>query len=355
MQIQSSDSKIIIDSSIHEPVEEALTQIAPHKIFILADNNTYEYCLPKVNKLKNKKNVYVKVTRQGENAKTIDTVVEIWNFLQKNNCDRNDLLINLGGGMILDIGGFAASTFKRGIRYINIPTTLLSMVDASVGGKVGFNFNDYKNHIGLFSQPSYVIINSVFLSTLKQRHIYSGWAEMIKHGLIHSQVHLEQLLSCKPEETDKSKMNELISASVQIKNHFVLQDPFEQNIRKALNFGHTIGHALESHAFKKRTLLHGEAVAAGMACELFLSRRLKNFPENTEQDIQEYLTEKYSGIRIEKEDQEDIINYMKHDKKNKEGKINFVLLENTGVYVIDQFVELEQIIESLEYYNSLVS
>ncbi|MFP4447374.1 MAG: 3-dehydroquinate synthase [Bacteroidales bacterium] len=353
MQIISSKSKIIIDPSLEGPLKASLSHLAPHKIFIVADSNTKKYCYPLVGKLLKHQNVYVKIIGQGESSKNINTVKVIWEFLQENKCDRNDLLINLGGGMILDIGGFAASTFKRGIQYMNIPTTLLSMVDASVGGKVGFNFNDYKNHIGLFSQPAYVIINSVFLSTLDRRQLYSGWAEMIKHGIIHSEAHLENLITRTPEEIDTDTMNKLIGESVHIKNHFVEKDPFENNIRKALNFGHTIGHALESYSFKNSEVLHGEAVAAGMICELYLSGKFTGLSGQKEKKIQNYLTKHYPFIQITNDMLDDIVNYMRHDKKNIEGKINFVLIKSPGSYSIDNFIDIESIKESLNYYSSL--
>lgn len=353
MQNLSSKSKIIIDTSLEGPLKTSISQFAPHKIFIIADKNTHEYCFPLFGKLLNHQNVYVKIIGQGEKSKNINTVKDIWNFLQENKCDRNDLLINLGGGMILDIGGFAASTYKRGIQYINIPTTLLSMVDASVGGKVGFNFNDYKNHIGLFSQPAYVIINSIFLSTLDRRQLYSGWAEMIKHGIIHSESHLENLLTRTPGEIDTDTMNKLIGESVSIKNYFVENDPYENNIRKALNFGHTIGHALESYSLKNSPLLHGEAVVAGMICELYLSRKFNGLSKQKEKKIKTYLTKHYPFIQLKNDILDDIIDYMKHDKKNRAGKINFVLIKSPGAYSIDNFIDINSIKESLEYYSSL--
>lgn len=354
MQINSFNSKISVDTLLEKHFSDVINSVKPSRVFILVDENTERYCLPHLYKLINKEKVYVKKIKQGEEHKNINTVNEIWKFLQEKDCERGALMIHLGGGVLLDIGGFAASTFKRGIRFVNVPTTLLSMVDASVGGKVGFNFNNFKNHIGLFSQPQYVLVDPVFLKTLPDRHIYSGWAEMIKHGMIHSNDHLENLLQYDPLKIGEPLLKELIGNSIHIKNHFVQEDPYEENIRKALNFGHTIGHALESYMFEHGSLLHGEAVALGMICELYLSRELLGFPEEMEKKICNYLLQHYPKIELPEKDFSWVINFMKQDKKNQNEKINFTLLKNIANPVINQEVDEGVVIKCLHFYNALV-
>jgi 3-dehydroquinate synthase len=353
MQINSFNSKIFVGALDKSNFYELFSKLQPSKVFVLVDENTYKYCLPQLYKLINPEKVYVKKVKQGESNKTINSVVEIWGFLQKNQCDREALLINLGGGIMVDIGGFAASTFKRGISFINIPTTLLSMVDASVGGKTGFNLNDYKNHIGTFSLPAYVFIDSHFLSTLDERQIISGWGEMIKHGLIHDNEHLNQLLRYSPGSADKENMNNLVGRSVQIKNYYVTEDPYEINIRKALNFGHTIGHAVESYMMNKTPLFHGEAIAIGMICELYLSVKITGFPVSIETQLRDYILKYFPHVNFADEDFDMLMSYLVHDKKNKGEKINFTLLKKPGSPVLDQYLKENEIIESLRYYNSL--
>ena len=351
MQIISFKSKISVHSEIESQLSSVIDELKPGKIFILTDQNTHAYCLPYIEKLIEREKVDVLNIGQGESKKVIGTVIEIWNFLQQQGADRESLLINLGGGMLLDIGGFAASTFKRGMKFINIPTTLLSMVDASVGGKTGINLNDYKNHIGTFSQPEYVLISPVFLRTLDTRQIYAGWAEMLKHGIIRSESHLHKLLDVNPEDIDEKYLTELIYESVEIKNHFVQEDPYEQNLRKVLNFGHTIGHAFESMAFSgKQSLLHGEAVANGLICELYLSEKFYTPGENKIRRITDYIVNKYPHIELSVEDFDKVCQYLLQDKKNKGNRINFTLIRDIGEPLTDQYISREIIEEALKFY-----
>lgn len=351
MQIFSFKSKILVHSDIEFQLSSVIDELKPGKIFILADDNTHAYCLPYLKKLKKRGNIAILEIGQGESQKVISTVIEIWNFLQQQGADRESLLINLGGGMLLDIGGFAASTFKRGIKFVNIPTTLLSMVDASVGGKTGINLNDYKNHIGTFSQPEYVLISPVFLRTLNIRQIYAGWAEMLKHGIIRSETHLQKLLDVSPEDIDEEYLTGLISESVEIKNYFVQEDPYEQNLRKVLNFGHTIGHAFESLAFSgEEPLFHGEAVANGLICELFLSAKFYAPEKHTLIRVTDYIGSKYQPIRISVKDFDKIYKYLLQDKKNTGDKINFTLIRRFEEPLNDQYISRENIEEALEFY-----
>jgi len=318
---------------------------------MLTDDNTRQHCLPCLNKLLDDEKVHVLGIGQGESEKAINTVVEIWNFLQQHGADRESLMINLGGGMLLDIGGFAASTFKRGMKFVNIPTTLLSMVDASVGGKTGINLNDYKNHIGTFSQPEYVLISPVFLRTLDIRQVYSGWAEMLKHGLIRSENHLQKLLNEKPGDIGEETLTGLIYESVEIKNYFVQKDPYESNLRKVLNFGHTMGHAFESLAFSgQESLFHGEAVANGLICELYLSTEFCHPAVDTIKRITDYIAGNYSPVRITRNDFEDVYRFLLQDKKNKGEQINFTLIQDIGKPLTDQYISRKNIEEALKFY-----
>jgi 3-dehydroquinate synthase len=263
---------------------------------------------------------------------------------------RHSLLINLGGGMVTDLGGFAASTFKRGIRFINIPTTLLAMVDASVGGKTGINFNGLKNEIGVFNSADAVILDSSFLQTLDSQNIRSGYAEMLKHGLISDNHHWSELINYDLSKPDLSSLGNLIKTSVKIKEDIVNSDPFESGIRKALNFGHTIGHALESLALKnERPVLHGYAVAWGITCELYLSCTKCNFPTDKMRQTARFINSYYGPCEITCEDYENLYGYMTHDKKNTAGKINFTLLGNIGDIRINQTASKNEIFEALDF------
>ncbi|MFP4621051.1 MAG: 3-dehydroquinate synthase [Bacteroidales bacterium] len=351
MQIISFKSKILIHSDIESKLLSLIDAMRPGNIFILADDNTRQYCLPYFDKLMGRKKVHVLDIGQGESEKTIDTVVEIWEFLQQHGADRESLMINLGGGMLLDIGSFAASTFKRGMKFINIPTTLLSMVDASVGGKTGINLNDFKNHIGTFSQPEYVLISPVLLRTLDIRQVYAGWAEMLKHGLIGSEAHLQNLLDVKPEKVDEDALTRLIYESVVIKNHFVQKDPYESGLRKVLNFGHTLGHAFESIAFThKQPLLHGEAVANGIIGELYLSEKFHHLNERYIRRVTDYISRKYRPAAISVKDFDKIYQFLLQDKKNRGNKINFTLIRRPGEPITDQYISRENIEEALKFY-----
>lgn len=354
MKIDTAYSNIIISTDIKSIVNNFLNESDYSNFFILVDENTKKHCLPELQNNEIIADAKIIEIKSGESNKSIKTISKIWEFLTQNNADRSSLLINLGGGIIGDMGGFAASTFKRGIDFVNIPTTLLSQVDASVGGKTGINFANLKNEIGVFSHPKYVFIDSTFLKTLDKRNIFSGWAEMIKHTLIFNQSDYEHLTQHKIPNINYKTLNQLIAKSVSIKNHFVESDPFEKGIRKALNFGHTFGHAFESfYMGQKDFLLHGEAVALGMLCEIFLSHKLCNFPSEKMSQIVTYILNSYQKSNIKENDFDKIIQLMGHDKKNKGYDINFTLLEDFGKIKINQNCSTKIIIETLKWYITL--
>lgn len=322
------------------------------KIFILVDTNTQEYCMAKfMAQLETKITIEVIEIDAGEQHKTINTCVGVWSALSDLGADRKSLILNLGGGVVTDLGGFVACTFKRGIKYINIPTSLLAMVDASIGGKTGVDLGALKNQIGVISSGDMVIIDTSYLDTLPQNQMKSGLAEMLKHGLIVDKAYFDKL-------TDLSKftlkdLDVLIHESVVIKKTIVTKDPFEQNERKHLNFGHTLGHAIESYFLshpEKEELLHGEAIAIGMILECFISAEILNLTKQDLEYITNALNKIYKPVTIEPSDYDAIIDLLKYDKKNEHGNINFVLLDAIGSPKTDCLVDNELIIRSFEYY-----
>ncbi|TDL99506.1 MAG: 3-dehydroquinate synthase [Flavobacteriaceae bacterium] len=300
-------------------------------VFILVDSNTHTHCLPVfLSNVKGLSNVEIIEITPGEDHKTIETVTQIWLSLSELGADRKSLLLNLGGGVVTDMGGFIASTFKRGIDFINIPTTLLSQVDASVGGKTGIDLEGMKNQIGTFAFPKMVLIDNHFLETLEKRELYSGFAEMLKHGLIANENHWEKLSELDSITIDSVK--DLIGDSVEIKKEVTQADPTEKGLRKILNFGHTLGHAIESFYLETPTnrLLHGEAIAIGMVCETYLSFKLNLISKETLDDISRKILKFYSLPKLNPENYEAILDWLKHDKKNAAQKINFSLIDKIG-------------------------
>lgn len=324
----------------------------PSKVFILVDTNTHLNCLSRfLQKLENDIQTEVIEIEAGEEFKNLETCEGVWNVLSELEADRKSLLINLGGGVVTDLGGFVASTFKRGIKFINIPTTLLSMVDASVGGKTGVDLGNLKNQIGVIIQPEMVIIDSKFLETLSSQEMRSGLAEILKHGLIADEAYWEKVTRL--AELDLSDLDDIIKTSVDIKARIVEKDPFEKNIRKTLNYGHTLGHAIESYCLthpERTKLLHGEAIAAGMILETFISKEIQNFPEKKLQNITEVIKAMYGQESFSREDIIQIKDLMKFDKKNERGNINFVLLKDIGEPVTDVVVPDKLIDDAFNYY-----
>ncbi len=340
---------VVISNDIRGELSVALCKLSYDKLFVLTDETTYKSCLPLISEMPELSEAHHITIGATDRHKTLETLSAVWTLLGKNGGTRHSLLINLGGGMVTDLGGFAASTFKRGIKYINIPTTLLSMVDASVGGKTGINFNGLKNEIGVFNSPSTVIIDTAFLKTLDDKNIRSGYAEMLKHGLISNREHLNELLAFDLFEPDLRKLGEMVGRSVEVKEGIVEADPFEQGIRKALNLGHTVGHAFESFALKKDAVLHGYAVAWGMVCELYLSCMKCGFPTDVMRECVCFIKENYGRFEFSCDDYPTLLEFMNHDKKNTSGVINFTLLKDVGDIAINQTACKAEIYEALDF------
>lgn len=323
------------------------------KVFILVDTNTHRFCLPYfMSQIDTEMVCEIIEIEAGEINKNIETCVGVWNTLSDLGADRKSLIINLGGGVVTDLGGFVACTFKRGLKYINVPTSLLAMVDASVGGKTGIDLGPIKNQVGVISSGDMVIVDTSFLNTLPQNHLKSGLAEMLKHGLIYDEVYWSKFLDL--NQLDLNNLDVLIHQSVQIKNAIVTEDPHEQGLRKTLNFGHTLGHAIESYFLaqpSKMELLHGEAIAIGMIMEAYISSELLDFPQKDLKIIKQTFSGIFPKISIDPSDYQPIIDLMKYDKKNEHGNINFVLLQHIGNPKIDCLVENDLIIKAFEYYK----
>jgi 3-dehydroquinate synthase len=352
--IQANNYPIHFNEKAYEALNLHLKENKYSNLFLIVDSNTNEYCSSKfLPYLETDLTIEIIEFEAGEENKNIETCVQIWNVLTELGADRKSLVINLGGGVVTDLGGFVASTFKRGIDFINIPTTLLSMVDASVGGKTGVDLGNLKNQIGVINVPQMVLIDTSYLETLSQNEMRSGLAEILKHGLIYDKAYWEQFLDL--NAIDFADFDELIHRSVVIKNEIVSQDPTEKNIRKSLNFGHTLGHAIESYFLEnenKTTLLHGEAIAIGMILESYISLNMNLIT------LQEYLQIKttiktiFEDITIEAKDIDPILELLIHDKKNEYGTVQFALIEGIGKIKINQSVENELILKAFEDYKS---
>ncbi len=342
----------ILDADFSQ-LNQIINQINPSQIFVLCDENTHQYCVPEVlSNLTTEIPLEIIEIEPGEELKTIETATMLWETLNEFETDRNSLIMNIGGGVITDMGGFVASTYKRGIKFINLPTTLLAMCDASIGGKTGIDLNFYKNIVGTFAQPEGIFVNTHFLQSLPYEELRSGFAEMLKHGLIANEKHWHALSSL--EELSAESIATHIETSMKVKEKIVDADFREQNIRKNLNFGHTIGHAIESLFIKSgKPILHGEAVALGMICETQLSLN-KNLINNDEaQKITSALIQFYPLYEISGFSFDEILSLMKNDKKNANGNINFSLLSAIGTGVYNQLCTDEEIKKSLAFYQSL--
>lgn len=354
LTIQANNYPIHFNEKAYEALNLHLQNTNYSTLFIITDSNTNEHCLHQfLSHVATELTIEIIEFEAGEINKNLDTCTEIWNILTELGADRKSLIINLGGGVVTDLGGFVASTFKRGIDFINIPTTLLAMVDASVGGKTGVDLGNLKNQIGVINTPVMVLIDTQYLETVPQNELRSGLAEMLKHGLIFDKNYWEQFLDI--STIDFSDLDQLIHRSVEIKNEIVMQDPTEKNIRKSLNFGHTLGHAIESYFLEnesKKTLLHGEAIAMGMILESFISWK-KNFISEIEyRQIKLVIKSIYDDVAIEEKDLHPIMDLLIHDKKNEFGTIQFALIEKIGRIKINQLVENELITKAFEDYKS---
>lgn len=343
---------VILCRNLETDLQQAVSACPYDKLFILTDEHTHRYCLPLLENFPFLKDSTEICIGAEDVHKTLDTLSYVWNVLSTQGATRHSLMINLGGGMVTDLGGFAAATFKRGIRMINIPTTLLAMVDASVGGKTGINFNGLKNEIGAFAPADAVLIDCNFLKSLDHANMLSGYAEMLKHGLISRPAHWSELVCFDMEHIDYAHLQELVSESVEIKEKVVEQDPFEKGIRKALNLGHTIGHAFESFALKQgQPVLHGYAVAWGIVCELYASHLKTGFPKEQMRQTISFIKENYGRLAFSCKDYETLYELMKHDKKNASANaVNFTLLGGIGDIRINQTATKEEIFDMLDFY-----
>lgn len=343
---------VIIADNLERCLAEAVGKVEHDRLFVLTDTTTKQLCWPVVQNYAVMKDAIMITIQPTDEAKTLETLATVWTSLQKGSATRHSLMINLGGGMVTDLGGFAASTFKRGMAYINIPTTLLSQVDASVGGKTGINFGGLKNEIGVFNCANSVILSSTFLRTLDTENMLSGYAEMLKHGLLSSKENWAELLTFDITTPDYATLQNLVAKSVAIKEQIVKEDPTEKGIRKALNLGHTAGHAIESLALKEgRTILHGYAVAWGLLMELYLSARKCGFPAKEMHQMEAYIKEHYGKFLYDCKHYKTLYNFMSHDKKNQGGNINFTLLGGIGDIRINQTASQDEIEEMLDYYR----
>ena len=325
-----------------------IRQSAPSRVFVLADGNTARDCYPR---LQPHLPAHELLTIEaGEEYKTLVTCTQVWEWLTQQQADRHALLLCLGGGVVTDLGGFCAATYKRGIACAVLPTTLLAQVDAGVGGKTGVDFQGFKNHIGVFQEPAGVFIDPEFLPTLPPRELRSGYAEIIKHALIADAAAFVQLRGL--EVAAVADWTPIIQHSVALKEKIVAQDPLESGLRKLLNFGHTVGHALESYLLTQpgREVRHGEAVAAGLICESWLSVQRGLLTAEEMAEVQAVVGAAFGKITFITFETEAIAAYAVQDKKNRGDVINCTLLEGLGNGVFDQPVTLAEIAASLQYY-----
>ncbi len=347
--------RVIFSENLRQTLEQAVSECAHDRLLILVDNTTHDCCLPVISDYDCMKEAQVITIQATDTHKTLETLAYVWSEMQRMGATRHSLMINLGGGMVTDLGGFAASTFKRGIPYINIPTTLLSMVDASVGGKTGINFGGLKNEIGVFNNARCVILDTTFLRTLDHENILSGYAEMLKHGLIDCDSHWAELLNTTIGTIGTigtiKNFSHLLAKSVAVKQRIVTEDPTEKGLRKALNLGHTAGHAFESFALEHTPILHGYAVAYGLVVELYLCCMKMGFPQDKMRQTVNFIKENYGRMSITCDDYPHLIELMHHDKKNMGNDINFTLLGGIGDVRINQTASEEEIKEALDFYR----
>lgn len=336
---------MICVDDIHGALQTLRAKMEPDRVFILCDVQTERHCLP----LLGMPEARVISVACGDGNKTITTLSQVWQALSQSGATRHSLLINLGGGMVTDLGGFAAATFKRGIRFVNVPTTLLAMVDAAVGGKTGINFGGLKNEVGCFREADEVLIQTPFLRTLDTPNLRAGYAEMLKHALLTDRKMWAEHLRFDLAAPDLSALQEMVRQSIEVKQRIVKEDPYEKGLRKALNLGHTVGHALESLALERTPLLHGYAVAYGLIAELYLSAALTGFPTESLHQTTHFIREYYGRPDIGCNDYDALYALMQHDKKNCGDDINFTLLAEVGNPLINQNVTRPLINEALDF------
>ena len=341
-------SNFIVTNKIEKELATVIKSLAADRVFVLVDENTAEHCLPIVRP--ELQDAFVIKIKAGDETKSIDTAVDIWDILVDKGATRSSLLINLGGGVVTDLGGFVAATFKRGMHFVNVPTTLLGVVDAATGGKTGVNFKGLKNEIGAFATAEKVLIDTRFFKTLDFKNRLSGYAEMVKHALIADSILLEQTLNYDLDSFDMTRLAILLKQNLQIKENIVEVDLHESGLRKALNFGHTVGHAFESLSYEMdNPMLHGFAVMWGIIAELYLSLIKLKFDKKIVSQILAFAKEYYGAFPYTCKQYDRLYELMLHDKKNSNGQINFTLLASVGDVRINQKVTKEEVFEALDY------
>lgn len=360
--MEQIEQQVLFTNDICQALKEFTTKIAHDRLLILFDTETLHYCLPVItpflndydmaNPNRKAETIFIEHTDQ---AKNIESLTEVWQALSDRHASRHSLLINVGGGMVTDLGGFAAASFKRGIKFINVATTLLGAVDAAVGGKTGINLGSLKNEVGAFAPAAAVLISTKFFETLDQDNLLSGYAEMLKHGLLSDKQHLADLLAYDIKHWETESLLPLLETSVNVKRQVVRQDPFEKGLRKALNLGHTFGHAFETWCMREgHPVLHGYAVAWGLVCELVMSQQQVGFPNHTLYDIANYVKENFGPIQITCDDYPALYELMTHDKKNEGAQINFTLMRNVGDVALNHTANKDQIYTTLDIFRDLM-
>lgn len=343
---------IIFSNEVSKSLAELLENLPANRTFVLVDQNS-QVVLSKIDF--GKLDPQIIVIPPGDTNKNLDTLQQVWLDLQSGGATRNSLLINIGGGVVTDLGGFAAASFKRGIRFVNVPTTLLSAVDAAVGGKTGINFNGLKNEIGAFREADAVLISTTFFDSLPEKEIKSGYAEMLKHGLLKDYQTYRKLIDFDFSDIAGNQLLALLEESVNVKRNIVVQDPFEKGLRRALNLGHTAGHAFESLALHRgEPIPHGYAVAWGLVVEAVLSKMIKSLDSTTLYELADYIYRHYSVFNITCDDYDALLNYMRHDKKSEHGEYNFTLLAAPGDVFTGCVVDEESVKAALDIYRDLM-
>ncbi len=345
--------KLIYTHDVDGAIEDVCRAGKYDRCFVLCDEHTARWVLPQLASQCIKEASLITIAA-GDVHKDLDTLAQVWRALSEGGATRHSLLVNVGGGMVTDLGGFAAATFKRGMSFVNVPTTLLGAVDAAVGGKTGINFAGLKNEVGAFAEALAVIISTRFFHTLQREELLSGYAEMIKHGLIAGEVLYNPLLQCDVTTCSDDALLEMLQASVEVKRRIVASDLHEAHLRKTLNLGHTMAHAFESHAMHHgNPIPHGYAVAWGVVCELILSHRLLSLPSSVVYDLAHYVEKYYGAYAITCDDYDELCTYMQHDKKNEGDTIRFTLLRKMGCCEVNVPVERREIEIALDFYRDL--
>lgn len=352
-KVMIMEQRVIISKNLKQDIAIAISESEHDGVYMLTDATTLAACWPAMSRFRTLRGAKMITIPATDSHKDMRSLEHVWGELQRLGATRHSLLINLGGGMITDLGGFAAATFKRGVDFINIPTTLLAMVDAAVGGKTGINFGGLKNEIGAFANACFVIIDTNFLRTLDQKNLLSGYAEMLKHGLIYNKEMWAELLTFDIDAPDYARLSKMVASSIRVKQSIVAQDPHEQGLRKALNLGHTIGHAFEEWSLEPghEPILHGYAVAYGLIAELYLSCVKTGFPTEKMRQTVGFIREHYGSLPITCDDYDTLINLMRHDKKNEGREINLTLLADIGDIRINQTASEEELREALDFFR----